>query len=82
MSTSSENLRAVRRQTVAYLRSRAHPLADIVGHLWGDEPLTDRQRRLLHPDMVRHPHWSEREVRDYVGEQLIAEAKARGIAVV
>jgi hypothetical protein len=68
----------LKRAVLAYLGS-SHPLAAIVGHLWGDEPLNAQQRRLLQPDIAAHPRWSEREVRDYVAEQLLAEAKARGI---
>jgi hypothetical protein len=73
---------SLRRQVLAYLRSQSHPLAEIVASLWGDEPLTDRQRRLLEPDIARHPCWSEREVRIYVGEQLLAEAREMGIYAV
>jgi len=82
MTAPSERRQALRQLTLEYLRSHARPLADIVGHLWGDEPLNDRQRHLLAPDAVTHPHLSERELRIFIGEQLLAEARERGQFVV
>jgi hypothetical protein len=56
-----------------------HPLAIVVGGLWGEQPLTPWQREKVDSEMAKHPGWSERQTRDFIGEQLLAEARRQGI---